>query len=1351
MNKNKIDKIDKNQIVSELENEEHFIELNSFKLDFNCSFDQVSIYIASPSDIYSISKGEVSNTDTLNYRTLKPEKNGIFCSTIFGPTESFKCLCERYVGEAYQGLRCERCNVVVGDRRLRRVYFGHITLNTMVVHPWFYNQVSIVLKMTKKIFYSILNFDMFIFIKDTADDQYKKYNMMTASDYYSSGFLYEELVSGGDAIYQLLSEVDLDFELDEINKFLSGKQLSEASDKIIKRKDILQSIKNSNRSITNVIVSVLPVTPADTRPIVHLDGGGIATVEINEMYRKTINRNNRLEKLKDMKTHRIILNNEKYMINQAIISFMGPQSNKNGKSIAEYIKGKKGYFRRALLGKRTDYSGRASIVVGEDLNLDECSIPNYIALELFKPFLYSKILRDKKAHSIIEAKRIVEAETDYVYKILDNIVQDVPIILNRAPTLHRLSLQAFKIKLNRSHSIKIPPLVCTGYAADFDGDQMACHLPLTISSRIEAFSLMLSRNNLFLPSNGRLIVTPTKDIVMGLYYLSLMSEDSFQCKNNKRSLNIPEVRLLYEYNKINMNTKINIIIKDINGYSKFLTNYGILQVWQFVIHDSHKLDFKQFNQIYDKDHIHNLIMYVFYQLGWNSTLDFLNKITKLGFKILTDAGISYSMLDIVKLDMEDKIQKIDDKIEQMQQFLEKGFMAEDEYDSQYMQTWHTFIESNSVNVLDTYQNHDFNANDLNNVKGNNIYLIYKSGARGSASQMQQVSGLRGFMSKISGQVSRFIIKSNLLNGLNVFEYFESTNGERKGLSDTAIKTSKAGHFTRRLVDISHSIYIAKKDCNTNNYLHFNKSQDRRTYNINFQDAIMGKVLAKSITLKNGILLAKDSLISNKVFNLIQDNDVQDVYVYSPLYCNEAFGICAKCYGIDFSTYKLVDIGCPVGMIAAQSVGEPGTQLTMRTTHTGGVASTSSSQEEIYANQSGIVDLSNISSSVNKHNEHVVLTSGSIVILNNKKEIVDKIIVHHGFILNCKHNDHIKQNEVIAFINKAVHKIISMYDGIVRFSNIIPNITVQETYDQSVGVYRRKVISSIQYSDNAIHPAIIIYNEKTKSEFYYYLDEGYLVNIQENDKIVIGDVIASKYLKNVGSQDITGGLPKVIDVFEAKTYLQSAILATYNGIVKIVRHKKNKIIYIHDKENNDILSKVIVNNNRNIVFQDNMQVSKGTILVDGKINLQDLLDIMGYNYTIKYIMGSISTIYEDQGVNINYKHIETIVKQMLKYGVVTMSTNSNISLGKVLEYCQLVELSKSMKGFTYKRIISGITKVSLLYYPSFISSSSFQHTIPTIAAAALNCSVDKLQGIKENVIFNKCIPVGTGFKDFIIQD
>ncbi|BCL65889.1 DNA-directed RNA polymerase subunit beta' [uncultured bacterium] len=1322
-----------------------YISMNSFSLDFNNSFDEVAIYLASPSDIYSISKGEVTSIDTLNYRTLKPEKNGIFCAAIFGPTENYKCQCGRYCGDSYKGLKCERCGVVIGDRRLRRIYFGHIELNAMVVHPWFHNYAASILKMTKKIFNGIINYEMFVFVNDTKDGKFLKYQILTASKYYSSDIYYEELVSGGEAIYYLLEELNIDEELSEIKELIKGKKLCDVSEKLLKRRDILNAIKHSNRPITNVILRCLPIVPADIRPIIHLEAGGIATSEINDHYRKCIARNARLERIQSMAVHPVIVNNDGNLLTKAIHELYGPQPNKKTKSIADLIKGKKGYFRRALLGKRTDFSGRGSIVVGPELKIDECSIPYHIALYLCKPLLYSVAMKEQKVYNLLDAKRLVESGGEYVFRKLEEIIKDNVIILNRAPSLHRLSVQAFKPRINRSHAIKIPALVCAGYAADFDGDQMACHIPITIASKIEVFSLMLSRHNLFLPVNGSLIVTPTKDIVLGLYYASLLSESRYE----KNILSIYEANMLYEFKYINSNTVIKARIKDMDGINIYETSFGRIQIWNFVSKYCDLISFKVFNKIFNKNHIHASIMHVFENVGWDATIDFLNDITQFGFNSLTKSGISYSMKNVVTLDMKTKLQEVDDTIDKLYNYFKLGFITEEEYFTQYMQNWHNFIESNSSDVLDAFKNNNDNSNDLNNVGGNNIYLIYASGARGSASQMQQVSGLRGFMSKMSGQVSKFLIRSNLSSGLNCFEFFESANGERKSLVDTACKTSIAGHLTRRLVDINHSVVINKKDCNTDKYLIINKIQDKRQFNLNFKNAIVGKVLANSVINDNNDTIArKGDIITNKIFELIDNSNVQEIHVYSSLYCNEDFGVCAKCYGVDFSTHKLINVGCPVGMLAAQSVGEPGTQLTMRTTHTGGVASTSSIQEEIYASCNGQVDLSEISTGINQHGETIVLLSGYFIIKNEKG--IDRTLLNHGFVLNKKHNDIVSEGDIIASINKSIHRIVSMYTGRVKFFNIIPDITVKETYDSFVGIYRRKVISSIQYSDKILNPAIVILDDTSSEEFYYYLDEGYMINVQDGEYVSKGYIIATKYFKNISTHDITGGLPKVIDIFEAKTYNNAAIMATKDGIIKITRHKKNKYIYIKEDGTGKILDKIIVSNNRNIIFQDGIYATKGSILVDGKINLQNMLDIMGYDETIKYILSSVSTIYEDQGVDINYKHIEIVVKQMMKYGVITETESELYPLGKVMEYKQLLAIDQTIHKCSFKRLVLGITKVSLNYYPSFISASSFQHTIPTISWAALNYSRDLLRGIKERIVFNKKISVGTGFTDFIID-
>ena len=1337
----------------ENQNNSYEVELDSFSTSFNCNFDKVKISLATADDIYAISKGEVTKTDTLNYRTLKPEKGGIFCSSIFGPIEDYRCACRRYIGEAYKGLRCERCNVLIGSRRTRRLFFGHITLNAYVVHPWFYSYVCTTLKMTKKLFNSIINFESFVFLENTSDGCYLIGDIVTAEKYYTELFIYGDAIkSGGEAIYVLLGMIDCEEEYRVLVESMKNCKISEISDRDIKRRDILACFVKNKTSPQSFIISVVPIIPAEVRPIiVCLEGGGIATMDINELYRKIISRNNRLYKLIKLETHRIIINNEKYMINQAIAQLMGPQKHKSNKSISEYIKGKKGYFRRALLGKRTDFSGRSAIVIGPELNIGECSIPVVIAVEIFKPFIYSVILRKKYAYSIIEAKKIVDSRASIVFKILREIVKDFPIILNRAPTLHRLGIQAFNIKLSNEQAIRIAPLVCTGYNADFDGDQMAAHLPISIAARIECYSMMFATNNLFLPSSGRLVLMPSKDIVMGIYCLTAEGHDKSDMFISKDDID----HLIYN-NILYMQTLIKCRVHDKHGERIVKTTCGRLKIW-YCVENHENLSFDIFNCCQDKTVISEIIMYIFYNNGWDATLNLLNQLTELGFNTVTKSGISYTDSDMPEWPNKNKqVQETEQHNIELQKYYSSGMITREELDTGTIQSWYKLINFSADDIIDYMRAYEYNAHDVSGVSKNNVYLMYISGARGSKSQIQQVCCIRGFMAKPSGQMSTFVIKSNLRQGLKSLELFDSTHGERKGLSDVAVKTSKSGHFTRRLIDVSHSIYVDSDDCGTEQYMEINRLYDRRNYGFSIYDAIFGRVLAKDVYTKNNVLIAtKNCVIDRIIYDKIIDAQVITIAIYSIMYCKSS-RVCRKCYGLDFSTHKLIHVGAPVGIIAAQSIGEPGTQLTLRTTHTGGIATTGENTTFISAESDGILDFSDIDCAVNSNNEIIVLIDGSINILDAEdNSILETIDISKGAVIKHSNKSRIYAGDIIAYKSLNVKQIIAINSGIVRYNKFIKGVNYSVALDEDTGITSKKITYTLRMIEENMYPYISIEGENTIN---YDIEDGMYISAKEGKFMNKGDVIARLFNKSTHVQDITGGLPKIIDIFEVKKSLNKSVIAPHDGMINILTGagaRKNRCVSIVDK-NNNVLYRCNIPKNKHVVVQNGSYVRKGMCIIDGTLYLQDLLDAMGYEYTIKYIIGEVSVIYEDQGVNINYKHLEIIIRQMMRRGVVLFQGESNYIVGAVIEYSELQKEYDRLKNihtnvtFSFKRIINGITKVALNYHNSFISSSSFQHTISILAYAAISCAEDDMKGIKENVIFGKQIPVGTGYKKFILQ-
>ena len=1338
--------------------------LDSNSMNFHSGFDEIKISLFSATEILDMSKGKISNTDTLNYKTLKPEKDGIFCPAIFGPTEDYKCTCGRYSGISYNGLRCERCNVVIGSRRLRRFNIGHIELYTIVVHPWFYRQLCAYLQLPMKELENITNFESFIFIRDSSDGKYKKGAIVDCSDYYDGMSKYKELQGGGTAIYELIRTYDYKTAYHELREYLKNKHLDTVSDKDLKRFQILDLVYRGKVNIENMMLHVIPVIPADLRPIFE----GIKSSDLNELYKKLLSRTSRMKEFEKLEIERnhLIWINEEIMIAKAVQSLMGPVDTKGTKSIASNIKGKSGFFRRGLLGKRTDFSFRAVITVGPTLKSHQCCLPLNIAKELFRAVACSMMLRRKQANSVVEAMMKYKDDEKLVRSLLTEIIKDFPVLLNRAPTLHKLSIQSFEAMLYEGNSIKIASAVCSGYNADFDGDNVAGALPISLEARVECLGLMTSTHNLFSPSSGKLILAPSKDIVMGLYYMTLLDEETEIYIYKVYGLD--ELNHLVSRNIIHTNTRIQFLIIDNTGTDFHITNYGRLEIWHMInqYYDSTKLKFEIFNQIYDKNTIHEIVMYIFHNCGKEATIEFLNFLTEKGFYYLTKSGISYSPSDLLTVpDQKEREDKVVANIEKLNYHYEQGLITLEELEAETMSLWSSYIDEMSEKIISVMHKSRINYDDLNKIYGPNSQLMYISGTRGSQSQLQQASCLRGYMAKPSGKVNKFVIRSSLRSGTKVLEYFESTHGERKGLSDTAIKTSKSGHLSRKLVDVAHSLFIVEYDCETTEYLEINLKYDKRKFGINYEYSIVSRLAGKAIVDKNGkVIVEKNCVITEEKFKLIISNKVHSVYIRSTLFCKSE-GICVCCYGLDLTTYKLVDIGTPIGILSAQSIGEPGTQLTMRTTHTGGIATTDSQESIITVESFGIIDYSELKYAINSNHEKIVYKSSKILVrdIDNYEEILEEIDVKEGSVLLKNNNEEVFEGDIIANKSNHIKTVITTMSGTVKYVDMVEGVTYVVSVDGDTGIIRKKIIPNLKTFEEYLQPAIIIFNEETQKEHHYVLEIGMFVIVNEGNQVKIGDSLAKSFSSESRTKDITGGLVRIINLFEVKKSNHRAIMIPADGIIKInttlsnKTNKKNKILYIHDKDTDEKITKITVPKDTPIFFQHNQECKKGELVTDGECHLQDLYSLMGFTYTMKSIMGEISGIYEDQGVYISYKYFEIILKKMTEYCIVTTQGVSDKFIGTYLTVREayaikqkLIETHGIDHGFTYRKLILGITKVASEMCSSFISSASFQHTIASLANAAAENKTDMMEGIKENVIFGKLMPVGTGFKTNIIK-
>ncbi len=1345
---------------------------------------EVNIGIASPNKIRECSFGEVKKSETLNYRTSKPERDGLFCAKIFGPIKDNECMCGKYKRLKNRGVICPKCQVEVTSARVRRERMGHIELASPVAHIWYLrslpSRIGLLLDVSLRDLERVLYFESYIVIEPGMTDL-EKGQLLSENAYveclekYGDEF---EAKMGAEGIRKLLEDVDLESEITQIKEELKEIGSEIRYSKLVKRLKVLEAFHKSGDHPEWMILTTLPVLPPDLRPLVPLDGGRFATSDLNDLYRRVINRNNRLKKLQEIDAPDIIIRNEKRMLQEsvdALIDNSGKTGRSSGgskqrvlKSLSDMIKGKQGRFRQNLLGKRVDYSGRSVIVVGSSLRLHQCGLPKKMALELFKPFIFSRLQIYGLATTIKAAKRMVESEVSEVWDILEEVIHEHPILLNRAPTLHRLGIQAFEPILIEGKAIQLHPLVCTAYNADFDGDQMAVHVPLTVEAQLEARILMMSTNNILSPANGEPIIAPSQDIVLGLYY---MTREKIGAKGEgMRFVDCDEVLRAYHNQVVALHAKVQVRIREVSyneGGEKEVsiklvdTTVGRAILWQVV---PEGIDFSVINCNMSKKMISALLNQAYCQLGLKKTVVLADQLMYTGFHYATRSGISICIDDFKIPDGKKAIiDKAKKSVKEIAQQCSSGLLTPGERYNKVIDTWvnaNDLVTNELMDELSVEVAIDSEGKSVTRASFNSVYMMIDSGSRGSWAQSRQLSGMRGLMAKPDGSIIENPIIHNFREGLNVLEYFISTHGARKGLADTALKTANSGYLTRRLVDIAQDLVIRGKDCGTLDGIWVKACIEGGDIVERLEERILGRVIAEDIKeiATQEVLLEAGVLLDEKLVDFIASQGIESVKVRSPITCEMPFGICAKCYGRDLGRGHLVNEGEAVGIIAAQSIGEPGTQLTMRTFHFGGAASRAIAVNEIQVKSNGTIRLNNVKVIENNEGKMVSISrSGKIAVFNQHNQECECYKIPYGASLLVKNGGSVKIGQVIAQWDPHTHPIITEVPGFVKFVDFVEGVTMVLQTDELTGLSSIVIKNFAKKRGSAkdLKPAIKLVDEAgedvclfgTKLPAHYFLPDGAIVQLEDGAEVKVGDVVA-RISQEVGkTRDITGGLPRVADLFEARKPKDAAIMAEISGIVSFGKETKDKRRLILSGSENET-HEMLVHKWRHLNIFEGAQVEKGEVIFDGPLDPHDILRLLGVNALAEFISKEVQDVYRLQGVNINDKHIEVIIRQMLRKVKIIQPGDATFLRGEKLDRAKVLSaneeiLKNSQEPAEFEDILLGITKASLST-DSFISAASFQETTRVLTEASINGKVDYLRGLKENVALGRLIPAGTGY-------
>jgi len=1348
-------------------------------------FDKIRIGLASPDMIRSWSFGEVKKPETINYRTFKPERDGLFCAKIFGPIKDYECLCGKYKRMKFRGVICEKCGVEVTLTKVRRERMGHIELASPTAHIWFLkslpSRIGLLLDMTLRDIERVLYFESFVVIDPGMTTTLEKGQLLSDEEYYNALEEYGddfEAKMGAEAIQALLKDIDLDSEVAKLREDIPNTTSETKLKKLSKRLKLMESFLASGNKPEWMILTVLPVLPPDLRPLVPLDGGRFATSDLNDLYRRVINRNNRLKRLLDLNAPDIIVRNEKRMLQEAVDALLDngrrgraiTGSNKRPlKSLADMIKGKQGRFRQNLLGKRVDYSGRSVIVVGPTLRLHQCGLPKKMALELFKPFIFGKLEGRGLATTIKAAKKMVERETAEVWDILAEVIREHPVLLNRAPTLHRLGLQAFEPVLIEGKAIQLHPLVCTAFNADFDGDQMAVHVPLTLEAQLEARALMMSTNNILSPANGEPIIVPSQDVVLGLYYIT---RDKVNAKGEGMVFaDYPEVTRALGTKSVELHAKVRVRIHEVTidgegnrAERRFLadTTPGRCMLWNIV---PQGLPFELVNQPMTKKNISRLLNTCYRTLGIKDTVIFADQLMYLGFQQATYSGVSVGMEDmVIPTEKEKIINAAEEEVREIEAQFASGLVTKGERYNKVVDIWSRTNELVAKAMMDNLSSEKVKAKDGSVVEQksfNSIYIMADSGARGSAAQIRQLAGMRGLMAKPDGSIIETPIKANFREGLTVLQYFISTHGARKGLADTALKTANSGYLTRRLVDVAQDLVITLPDCGTNNGVTMTPLIEGGDVVEALRDRVLGRVVVQDVYRPGTeeVLAPVDTLLDEKWVEKLELAGVDEVVVRSVITCDSRQGVCSKCYGRDLARGHQVNIGEAVGVMAAQSIGEPGTQLTMRTFHIGGAASRQSAVSSVQVRNDGTVRFHNIKT-VQQANGNLVAVSrsGEVGVADNRGRERERYKLPYGAVITVKDGQEVRGGQIVASWDPHTHPIITEVAGCVKFADMEEGITVRHQTDELTGLTNIEIMDPKDRpaAGKDLRPAIRLLDAKgnpikiegTDQLVQYFLPALAITALQDGAQVGVGDVVGRIPMESSKTRDITGGLPRVADLFEARKPKEPAILAEKSGLVSFGKETKGKHrLIIAPDDGSDIYEELIPKWRQINVFEGE-RVQKGETISDGPQNPHDILRLKGETALATYIVNEVQDVYRLQGVKINDKHIEVIIRQMLRKVEILESGDSGFIKGEQVEYGRVMEENETLKvaekfPAKFERVLMGITKASLAT-ESFISAASFQETTRVLTEAAVTGKEDDLRGLKENVVVGRLIPAGTGF-------
>lgn len=1344
-------------------------------------FDAIKIGLASPEKIRSWSFGEVKKPETINYRTFKPERDGLFCAKIFGPIKDYECLCGKYKRLKHRGVICEKCGVEVTQTKVRRERMGHIDLAAPCAHIWFLkslpSRLGLVLDMTLRDIERVLYFEAYV-VTDPGMTPLKKFSIMSEDDYDAKcqEYGYDEFTAkmGAEAIKELLESIDIDSEIERLRNDLTGSEVKVK--KNAKRLKLLEAFKKSGIKPEWMVLEVLPVLPPDLRPLVPLDGGRFATSDLNDLYRRVINRNSRLRRLLELKAPEIIARNEKRMLQEAVDSLLDngrrgkamTGANKRAlKSLADMIKGKSGRFRQNLLGKRVDYSGRSVITVGPYLKLHQCGLPKLMALELFKPFIFAQLEQRGIATTIKAAKKEVESGTPVVWDILEEVIKEHPIMLNRAPTLHRLGIQAFEPILIEGKALQLHPLVCAAFNADFDGDQMAVHVPLSVEAQMEARALMLASNNVLFPASGEPSIVPSQDVVLGLYHAT---REKINGKGEGMVfLDTNEVQRALDAGEVELHAKISVRLpewtknKETGEFEKSVslveTTVGRALLSEIL---PKGLPFSHMNKALKKKEISKLINSSFRKCGLKATVVFADKLLQNGFRLSTRAGFSVSIDDmLVPPQKADILARAEAEVKEIEQQYVSGLVTAGERYNKVVDIWGKAGDDVSKVMMDqlkVQKTIDRHGNEVDQESFNAIYMMADSGARGSAAQIRQLAGMRGLMAKPDGSIIETPITANFREGLNVLQYFISTHGARKGLADTALKTANSGYLTRRLVDVTQDLVVTENDCGTHNGTLMRAIVEGGEVIESLRDRVLGRTTAEDVLHPENreVLLSAGTLLTEDIIEELEAQGVDEIKVRTALTCETRYGLCAKCYGRDLGRGGLVNLGEAVGVIAAQSIGEPGTQLTMRTFHIGGAASRAAVASSVEAKSNGSIGFNATMRYVtNTKGELVVISrSGEIIISENGRER-ERHKVPYGAILTIKPDEAIKAGKILANWDPLTRPIITEYAGRVKFENVEEGLTVAKQVDDVTGLSTLVVIDPKRRgSTKVVRPQVKLVDANdqevkipgTDHSVTIGFQVGALIQVRDGQEVGPGEVLARIPVEGQKTRDITGGLPRVAELFEARTPKDKGTLAEMTGTISFGKETKGKVrLQITDLEGK--VWEELVPKERNILVHEGQVVNKGELIVDGPADPQDILRLLGIEELSRYIVDEVQDVYRLQGVKINDKHIEVIVRQMLRRVVVENPGDSTYIAGEQVERSEILNTNEALQAqgkipATYSNVLLGITKASLST-DSFISAASFQETTRVLTEAAIMGKRDELRGLKENVIVGRLIPAGTG--------